>query len=298
MNIVCQKCAENVEPKQLWHGLHKKCFMNWFGLATLEDFQDIELRRVSDEEQCHLLQGHNSTFFHGMFRKYSSTLAGKKYIMKIKEADYPELPATEYVCNLIFKSLNIAVPPFYFVQLLNDQECFVTENFMPAVQEYTLVHLYHFMKPHEQYDCETVVRIIGEKTGRIGVQEDFVYMTLADSLIGNNDRHGRNLAFIQSLKGYSLAPFYDNTSYIGIEINAMLGADLQPRGAIATASCKDPKMKEYIQEWERLGFGHVVDRFRKAVSLETIKALIDSSHMSSKRKDALFGIICKRNNEL
>ena len=71
------------------------------------------------------------------------------------------------------------------------------------------------MKNREEHNCERLVTIIVEKTGRRTEQERFVFLTLADSLIGNHDRHGRNLGFIQSPKGLRLAPFYDNPSIVG-----------------------------------------------------------------------------------
>ena len=90
------------------------------------------------------------------------------------------------------------------------------------------------------HNCEHLVRIIGEKTRRRTEQERFVYLTLVDTLTGNHDRHGRNLGFIQTPKGLQLAPFYDNPSYIGLDDDLMLGADLQPRGAIFTEETDEP----------------------------------------------------------
>jgi len=132
------------------------------------------------------------------------------------------------------------------------------------------------LKNREEHNCEKLVTIIGEKTGRRTEQERFVFLTLADSLIGNHDRHGRNLGFIQSPKGMHLAPFYDNPSFVGLDNDLMLGADLQPRGAIFTRQTDEPRMKDYILEWNRLGYENVVQSFRKAFSQEKLKQLIDT----------------------
>jgi hypothetical protein len=121
---------------------------------------------------------------------------------------------------------------------------------------------------------------------------------LADSLIGNHDRHGRNLAFIRSAKGIWLSPFYDNPSALALEDPMMLGADLQPRGSIFTKDTDKPTMKDYVLEWYRLGYGDVVERFKKNLSLRAIKSLIQQSHLSEKRKGALLSLILKRNEEL
>ena len=65
----------------------------------------------------------------------------------------------------------------------------------------SLVHIYHYLKNREDHNCEKLVTIIDEKTGRRTELERFAFLTLADSLIGNHDRYGRNLGFIQSPKG-------------------------------------------------------------------------------------------------
>ncbi len=169
---------------------------------------------------------------------------------------------------------------------------------MAHYSQASLLHLYHFFKKDLAYNCENILQIISEKTGRLKAQEQFVYLTLADSLIGNNDRHGRNLAFIHSSRGYELSPFYDNTSYLGIELDSLLEADHQPKGTIKTAQSDEPTMKDYVLEWQRLGFDYVVKQFRDAVSLSKIKSIIDASDISQKRKQALFTLISKRSIEL
>jgi len=57
-------------------------------------------------------------------------------------------------------------------------------------------------------------------------------------------------------------------------------------------------MKDYVLEWNRLGYSHVVQRFKKKLHLKTIKTLIEKSHISEKRKQALLRLILKRNEEL
>lgn len=220
------------------------------------------------------------------------------YILKVQQKEYPELPATEFLSNQIYESLNISIPNYYLVRFPEEQFCFVTKNFMAEFAASDLVHIYHFIKDGMGHDCESLVTIIGEQTGRRIEQERFVYLTLADSLIGNHDRHGRNLGFIQSAKGMKLAPFYDNPSALGLEDHSILGADLQPRGSIFTKESDKPTMKDYVKEWHRLGYGDIVDRFRKHHSLEEIKSLIEKSNISEKRQKALFKLISKRSQEL
>lgn len=290
---VCYKCGEAMKTGD-WYGLHPTCFQEWFTLPSLNRFENIASPRISQEALQHRI---NSSFFHGKFRKYSATLGNEKYILKIEEKDYPELPATEYLCSQIFEALGIDVPPFYFIRF-EERDCFVTKNFMSGISDASLIHIYHFFERDDAYNCENLLRIIGERTGRLSAQEDFVFLTLADSLIGNNDRHGRNLGMIQTPKGSVLSPVYDNPSYLGTEIMALLGADHQPAGAIWTQASKSPTMKDYVQEWGRLGFHAVVERFRKKVSIKTLHELVEASFLTAKRKQALIRLMSKRYQEL
>ncbi len=57
-------------------------------------------------------------------------------------------------------------------------------------------------------------------------------------------------------------------------------------------------MKDYILEWKRLGFGDIVDRFRKQHSLEKFQSLVENSYISKKRQKALLRLIFKRSEEL
>ncbi len=157
-----------------------------------------------------------------------------------------------------------------------------------------LIHIYHYFKEEMRYNCENLIKIISEKVGRVTAIEDFIYLTLADSLIGNHDRHGRNLALIQSYSGHVLSPFYDNVSYLGTELEILLAADHQPKGKIETSLSTEPSMEDYINELNRLGFGYVVERFCKKVSLDKIRELVKASNLSTKRQDALMRIINKR----
>jgi hypothetical protein len=129
-------------------------------------------------------------------------------------------------------------------------------------------------------------------------QEKFAYLTLADSLIGNNDRHGRNLGFINSSKGISLSPFYDNPSALGVEIHSLLDADLQPRGAIFTKYSNEPTMKDYIIEWDRLGYKNVIDQFRKSLAAAPLKQRLEFRFLTEKRRNALRRLIEKRIQEV
>ncbi len=296
MHTSCCKCFEKLALKNSWYGLHENCFKDWFSLPSVSHFLDLVARSQSQAPQENQMA--NISFFNGAYRKYSARLGESSFMLKVQQKEYLELPATEYLCNQIYESLAIEIPNYYLIRFPKDQFCFATKNFMSELIASDLVHIYHFVKNEKNHDCESLVTIIGEQTGRRVEQERFVYLTLADSLIGNHDRHGRNIGFIQSPKGMQLAPFYDNPSALALEEHSMLGADLQPRGSIYTKETDKPTMKDYVREWKRLGFGDIVDRFRKQHSLEKLQSLVENSYISEKRQKALLRLIFKRSEEL
>ena len=163
MNSICYKCKSKINRNDHWYGLHENCFIEWFKLSSLDRLQNLAARYQT--EQPSIAGTKNSTFFHGMFRKYSCTLNDISYILKVEEPEFRELPATEYLCNQIYKMLGLNIPPFFLINLEEDVSCFVTENFMSNFQESNLVHMYHLLASHERYDCETLVQIIADKTG-------------------------------------------------------------------------------------------------------------------------------------
>ena len=162
-----------------------------------------------------------------------------------------------------------------------------------------LIHIYHFLDlSSDNFNCETLFRILERKTQRLEDVERFVELTLFDALIGNHDRHGRNLALIQSIHGFKLAPFYDNPSYLGIEIGQLLGAHHEPRGQIYTAYSQEPKILDYVKEWDRLGQIAVVNKFRDRIVIDSLMKIVDTSFISDKRKESIKRLINRRYLEL
>src|ERR1700722_17242610 len=108
MNTFCCKCFEKLTLEDSWYGLHKNCFKDWFGLPNTSHFLDLVARYQSQapQEENHTA---NISFFNGAYRKYSARLGESSFILKVQQHEYPELPATEFLCNQIYESLNIAI---------------------------------------------------------------------------------------------------------------------------------------------------------------------------------------------
>lgn len=293
--MICYRCKKRIDEDPV-EGLHEQCFTDWFKLHQIEPFTDIAAQRTGNIS-APLVQL-SSSFFHGKFRKYSAVLGGKNYILKVQQPEYPELPLTEYLCNELALFLRLDIPDCFLIRFQNLKDTFVSQNFMETRPASNLIHLYRFFDQAEQFDCATIISIIEKQTRRAADVDRFIEICLFDALIGNHDRHGRNLAFIQSPKGLELAPFYDNPTYLAIEEEWFLEAQHEPRGKIFTLRSTEPKMHDYAIELIRLGYRGNVERFAKKVDLEKMNSIIVDSFISEKRKKAIEALIKRRFQEL
>lgn len=292
----CLKCLSPVSANVAHYGLHKDCFEAWFKTPITANF--VSLVRISNQVSNLIPEAalQNPSFFHGKFKKYSAELNGRSFILKMRENETPELPEVEYLCNQIGKMLGIPVADFYIVRFGKDR-VFVTKNFMNLSKLSDLKHIHHF-RPDSEHSCEGLIRLITEKTKRPYDTGILIKTILFDALIGNYDRHGRNLAFIFTSGHTTLSPIYDNVSYLALESGAMLKADFNPKGKISTKDRQDPSMTEYIKELTRLGFEEEISNFYSTINLVRIKKLIDQSFCSKLMKNAIFRLVKKRHKEL
>lgn len=239
----------------------------------------------------------NTSFFHGKFKKYSAELGSDSYILKMRQSEAPELPEVEYLCNKIGRTLDIPVAEFYYIDF-NGDKTFVTKNFIkPGTVPTDLQHIYHF-RADDQHSCEGIINVITEITKRPHDIKIFIKTVLFDALIGNHDRHGRNLAFIITAKNKFLSPIYDNVSYLSLESGNMLKADFNPTGKINTKETFEPNMRDYAKEFKRLGHKDNVMEFYQVIKLEQLEQLIDESFCSQLMKEALKRLTKKRFKEL
>lgn len=283
-------------------GLHEDCFKQVFGVSKITNFQDWQRKEiVSQPGLGEMPKPYLSSFFAGNYRKYEASLQGKKYIFKLGSENCPELAPVEYLCNHIGKKLNIPVPePFALVK--GDKElAFVTYNF---TQEYpghhNLVHLYHYLPAGEdKYNVENIVNVIGEQTQDQRSIRTFLEVLIYDALIGNHDRHGRNLALIETARGKVLSPIYDNISALGLESGNFLLADWNPAGKIAVKHTAEPVLKDYLIEIKRLGYWAEVNIFiRNFPEKEILKMISEAGYLSENMRSAVQKLFNKRVKEL
>lgn len=295
---ICYQCEKELEEANMLSGLHPDCFCKCFRVAEHDEFQDVVARSSEEIGGDKSWSQVNTSFFHGKFRKYSARIGKRSYILKVMQKEVPELPFTEYLCNQIARTLDINVPDHFLILFQNKLETFVSLNFMDDRPGSDLVHIYRYLDKPGNYDCEHLLKIIEKEVGRYDAIVKFLELCLFDSLIGNHDRHGRNLGLIQSSNGTILAPFYDNPCYLALEIDELLSAFHEPRGAIATFETKEPVMKDYVKEWLRLGYIDEIANFAKRIDLNNIENLVNNSFISLKRKEAILKLIKRRYKEL
>src|SRR3990167_8972637 len=294
----CLKCQLITDdPKITHYGLHPECFTEWFNTPSGTEFVSLQRKHTgSTPNQSPNLSPQNTSFFHGKFKKYSADLNGSSYILKMRQDDAPELPEVEYLCNQIGKTLGIPVAEFYYIDF-NGEKTFVTKNFIKPGSPTDLQHIYHF-RTDDQHSCEGIIQVITEKTQRPNDVRIFIQTLLFDALIGNNDRHGRNLGLIVTAKYTELSPIYDNVSYLSLEKGSMLKADFNPTGKISTHKSSAPSMRDYVIELKKLGYLQEVQHFYHQIKLPVIFKLIDDSFCSALMKTALKKLIQKRFEEL
>lgn len=301
--MIKAKCiyCNNQDSKPFKHGYHLECFKLAMNIKDINsDFEELLLKEGDGKSGNERLKRiTTSTFYHGAFKKYSAKIENKKFILKIREKDYPELPQIEYLSNKIAQALGIEVAPYLYIKFNNKIPAFCTQNVLDYHDKGNLVHIWHYLiKKNQQNELEeltlkNIIKIILTETSRPIDIKKFIEISLFDMIIGNGDRHGRNLALIEKQGKKILSPAYDNPSNIGIIEDGMLGVDLRVKGRIYTDNNREPTLKDYIEEFEELGYKKICDDFmKKAINLNYKEIIEDRNiNVSNKRKKAFFKLI-------
>lgn len=302
----CLRCNKPLGNSKPHYGQHIECFETIFHVSGVMEFDSLVRKSsTSDttrEEAAFRSSPHLTSYFGGNYRKYEGTLGEAKYILKLSNVEYPELSPVEFVCNKIAHHCGLVVPtPFTLIDVGKGELAFVSRNFMDKYRHHaTLNHIYHYLKPgSEHYNVEEISNAIYRETNLAADVEMFFRMLLFDALIGNHDRHGRNLAFIETSSGRRLTPIYDNPSSLGLESGNILKATFAPKGKIWTRDSHEPEMTEYLDELKRLDVIEIARSFYKALSLDRIQEYINESRSLSKNmKEALLKLILTRFGDL
>ncbi|MES2768442.1 MAG: HipA domain-containing protein [Bdellovibrionota bacterium] len=297
--MLCLRCKLEVSNEADRYGLHPKCFVAWFKVDADTDFLSLTQRSAQSSSQKNPNYSPNNTsFYHGKFKKYSADLGTDNYILKMRmEKEGPELPEVEYLCNQIGSLVGLPVADHFYINFYSEL-VFVTKVFIKKGSATANLDPIHKYRPDDKHDCETLAKTIEETTKRPYDVDVFYNTVLFDALIGNNDRHGGNLAFIVTPSKTVLSPIYDNVSNLGLFAGPILNADIHPTGRIATLETKEPSMKDYVKELKRLGQGSLVEEFANKVKVPKIEELIENSYCTPLMKAAMKRLLLKRHKEL
>ena len=293
----CLRCYQDINGSAKY-GLHEKCFIEWFQTDPKNEFLSLMQRSASSRDPEAKNTGNNTSFYHGKFKKYSADLGAESFILKMREVkDAPELPEVEYLCNQIASSIGLPVADYFYIDFFTEK-VFVTKVFIKKnAGNANLEHMYKF-RPDGSHSCENLIKVISDTTKLPYDVDVFLHTLLFDALIGNHDRHGRNLAFIVTPAKTTLSPIYDNVSYLSLVSGSLLAADFNPTGRISTKNSFEPSMIHYVEELKRLGYEDTVKEFAQKIKISKIDALIDQSFCSDLMKQALKKLISKRHKEL
>ncbi len=140
------------------------------------------------------------------------------------------------------------------------------------------------------------------QTHRTVEVEKFIKICLFDSFIGNDDRHGGNLGLIDTGKKRFLAPMYDNPSHLAVAAEESLGSQFGISGSIWTSSSKEPKIKDYIQEFKKLNlrYNTICLQFVKKTVTKFPKIIkeVQCAEISEKRKGTFIRFLNDRLKDL
>lgn len=295
----CLKCHLPLDSKQRHYGHHLACFQKLFGVGGRAKFHSLARQSTASGDEAPSLaeEPHLTSYFSGHYRKYEAKIEGDSYLLKLSKDDYPELAPVEELCNRIADICGINVPKPYGLIDYEGELAFVLKNFIAEYPSHTsLQHIYHFLKRGpEHYNVEEINKAIFQETHSVEDVEMFFRTVLFDTLVGNHDRHGRNLAFVVTARRHRLAPIYDNPSAMGLESGSILKAQFAPKGKIWTRDSREPEMKEYLIELERLGMEHVIEKFYERLDKNILRQLIaESLSLSQEMRDAIIRLIISR----
>jgi uncharacterized protein (DUF1499 family) len=201
----------------------------------------------------------SSSGFQGILDKFGVTIGKESFIVKPRSPMFPELPENEFLCNQIADLLGIRVAEYGYWKMGKDF-VFVTKNFMTVSgSKGSLLHFNRKIKG--KWSCEAVVKSIRKESTVVDHDlKQFVLTCLFDSLIGNSDRHSRNLAYIYQTGKYKLAPIYDSVSVmIAKKLDYQMIKDMNWGGKVRTKLSVAPSFHDYVTEFQKLRLAELVD---------------------------------------
>lgn len=301
----CLRCNQPLKPNQKFYGQHEACFKKVFQLDAKTKFESLAPKSFTSDsngQNPNKNSPHLTSYFAGNYKKYEGKLGAHSYILKFSKEDYPELAPVEFVCNKIgfFCGINVA-KPFTLIEFEKGELAFVSKNFMDQQTAHANLNaIYHYVDAGpKNYTVENISQAIFREARSAPDVFMFFRILLFDALIGNHDRHGRNLSLIETAQQKRLSPIYDNPSYLGLESGALLKANFTVHGKIGTKKSDEPQILDYAVEIERLGAGSVVEDFVSTTKIDKIKeTILKTTSLSENMRQALYKMVVEQYKKL
>jgi hypothetical protein len=158
------------------------------------------------------------------------------------------LVENEHVCNRIAQAMGLKTARFGIAEI-DGQKAFVQEWF--SVKGYSLVPISRYLEPGDPYSFSKIKsRILGISTDPQGDSYFFAKIALFDCVIGNADRHGRNIGFLERDSEKRLSPVFDNISTILPDLKHKLRINFSSR--ISADDAEYPSVAQCVREVKRL----------------------------------------------
>ena len=207
---------------------------------------------------------------HGAILKYSYTdNKDNKFIVKVTDSQHFYSAPVEQLCNSLYRSLGVHVPDSRIITV-DGKASVISANFVSQKTPVKLIHLCSYIRDEKDYTFENILKVIKNNSSYPDVDiKTFVETTILDSIVGNIDRHGRNLAFLNSGDQCCLSPIYDNYSF-----TSTVGSK-SSQGSIRCEG-RDSFIENYIAAARDSGNGHHVDKLLDRININKIQKMINT----------------------
>ena len=244
---------------------------------------DISDRQVKPVILPHLT---NTPVYPGAFLKYGVVIDKVEYLLKTS-GTHIDMAEGELVSNRLATLFGLNVPSFRKC-VSKGSVFFGSVDFTKNNNEHVRLHHFSELMPEypQDWDCLHIIEKIREVSS--SPDEDvasFVRMIVFDSVVGNNDRHSKNIGFLSTSAGLRLSPFYDNCSYVALMNKIDTKLNVVIRGVVGAGSESEPTLKDYVECLECLGFGGLLAEISSGVDLSGALAVIKAGKMRGWRKE-------------
>lgn len=294
----CLSCFQQRDKSDDLFGWHRDCFKAVFEASELTHFAKLKTNFQDSWDDSV-----RNSQFQGAYPKYSFSIGNKSYIAKVGKSDkYPLLPLGEYACNRIARLCGLNLSPFHLFRH-RERPCFVTENFISQTRPQNLVHMIQYWPKQPNgdrtaYDVKSLIQIVEGLTNNRDTTA-IVHMVLFDYLVGNDDRHRSNIAFIQDARSLTLSPIYDNVTELATEPEGFIDPQMHYHPSLKM-NCSNAtgltNIQAYVDDIVEAGYQRAVTDFvSKVISQKTaILDAIDLVPLTPNFRSAFYKLVSSR----